>query len=73
MKSRLSTLSTPMTARCFPLGRFEQRRLNLSLDFYNIFNSNAIESYQQTFGPSWLSPLGIIPARFAKLGAQFDF
>ena len=53
--------------------RFEQRRMNLSLDFYNIFNSNAIESYQQTFGPSWLSPLGIIPARFAKLGAQFDF
>ena len=53
--------------------RFEQRRLNVSLDFYNIFNSNGIESYQQIFGLSWLAPLGIIPARFAKLGLQFDF
>ena len=53
--------------------RFEHRRLNVSLDFYNIFNSNAIESYQQVFGPSWLAPLGIIPERFAKLGLQFDF
>jgi hypothetical protein len=53
--------------------RFEQRRLNVSLDFYNIFNSNGIESYQQIFGPSWLAPLGIIPGRFAKLGLQFDF
>jgi hypothetical protein len=53
--------------------RFEQRRMNVSLDLYNIFNSNAIETYQQTFGTSWLAPLGIVPARFAKLGVQFDF
>jgi len=53
--------------------RFEQRRLNISVDVYNVLNSSAGDQYQQTFGPSWLTPLSIIPARFAKLGVQFDF
>ena len=53
--------------------RFEQRRLNISLDVYNVLNSSVPDNYQQTFGTSWLTPLSIIPARFAKLGVQFDF
>lgn len=53
--------------------RFEQRRLNFSLDVYNVLNSSAGDNYQQTYGTSWLTPLSIIPARFAKLGVQFDF
>jgi hypothetical protein len=53
--------------------RFEARRLNIALDIYNLLNTSAVESYQQTFGPQWLSPTAIIPARFAKVGLQFDF
>ena len=53
--------------------RFEQKRLNVALDFYNIFNSNVADSFTQTYGATWLAPLSILPARFAKLGVQFDF
>jgi hypothetical protein len=59
--------------RVAKLLRFEQRRLNIALDFYNIFNSNVADSFTQTYGATWLAPLSILPARFAKLGVQFDF
>src|SRR5262249_14258942 len=52
---------------------FESRKVNISVDVYNIFNSSVADSYQQTFGTSWLTPLTIIPARFARIGVQFDF
>ena len=53
--------------------RFEQKRINIALDFYNIFNSSVADSFTQTYGGSWLAPLSILPARFAKIGVQFDF
>jgi len=53
--------------------RLEQRRLNIGVDVYNVLNSSVGDNYQQTYGTSWLTPLSIIPARFAKLGVQFDF
>ena len=53
--------------------RLEQKRLNIALDVYNVLNSSVPDSYQQTFGSSWLTPFSVIPARFAKLGVQFDF
>jgi hypothetical protein len=59
--------------RVAKLLRFEQKRLNVALDFYNIFNSNVADSFTQTYGNSWLAPLSILPARFAKIGVQFDF
>ena len=59
--------------RVAKLLHFEQKRLNIALDFYNVLNSNVADSFTQTFGPSWLAPLSILPARFAKLGVQFDF
>jgi len=59
--------------RVAKLVRFEQKRLNIAVDFYNIFNSNVADSFTQTYGASWLAPLSILPARFAKVGLQFDF
>jgi hypothetical protein len=53
--------------------RFEQRRLNIALDVYNVLNSSTADSFQQIYGASWLTPFSVIPARFAKLGVQFDF
>jgi hypothetical protein len=50
-------------------------RAQLSVDLYNALNSSAIQSYNQTFitGGAWLTPTLILPARFAKLTAQFNF
>jgi hypothetical protein len=53
--------------------RWERTRFNISADIYNLFNANTADSYQQTYGPSWLVPQSILPARFAKAGLQFDF
>ena len=50
-------------------------RTQLSVDLYNALNSSAIQTYNQTFiqNGAWLTPTLILPARFAKLTAQFDF
>src|SRR5262245_33357552 len=58
---------------------FERRRVNISVDVYNLFNTSVADSYQQTYiapgtlGTPWLTPVTIIPARFARIGVQFDF
>ena len=56
-------------------------RTQFSVDLYNALNANPIQTYQQSFiipspvtgSSSWLAPQGILPARFAKFTAQFDF
>jgi hypothetical protein len=53
--------------------RFGTRRLQAGLDIYNATNTNAIQNYNQTFGPAWLTPTSILTARFAKISGQFDF
>jgi hypothetical protein len=53
--------------------RFGQRRVQVGLDLYNATNTNAIQNYNQTFGPAWLTPTSILTARFAKISAQLDF
>lgn len=49
------------------------RRLQIGVDLYNALNANPTQAYNQTFGANWLTPTGILPARFAKLSAQLDF
>jgi hypothetical protein len=61
--------------------RFAGYRANFSVDVYNLLNSSRIGTYQQTFiipepttlTQRWLAPQAILPARFFKLTAQFDF
>jgi hypothetical protein len=55
--------------------RFAGLRTQLSVDLYNMLNSNAIQTYNQTYllNGAWLAPNAILPARFAKLTAQIDF
>ena len=57
------------------LVRFHGVRTQFSLDLYNAFNANPIQTYNQTYilNGSWLAPTAILPARFAKLTAQLDF
>jgi hypothetical protein len=45
------------------------------VEIYNFFNSSAVLLQNNTFGGAlpWLQPQSILPARFLKLGVQFDF
>ena len=55
--------------------RFGRTRTNVGLDIYNLFNSSAVLSYNQTFipGGTWLQPLMVLTPRFVKFSAQLDF
>jgi hypothetical protein len=50
-------------------------RTTVGVDIYNLLNSAAILSYNQSFiaGGSWLAPTSEISARFAKVSLQFEF
>ncbi len=45
----------------------------ISLDVFNLFNSNTPDVYQPSFGTTYLNPLSITVARLFKISAQFDF
>jgi hypothetical protein len=59
--------------------RFGRTRATVGVDIYNLLNSAAILSYNQSLVPlpaggySWLGPTSDMSARFAKLSLQFDF
>jgi hypothetical protein len=55
--------------------RFGRTRANVGFDLYNVLNSSAVLTYNQTFipGGAWLTPLTVLTPRFVKLSAQFDF
>ena len=49
---------------------FGRTRTNVGVDLYNALNANPVTTYNQTFGPRWLTPTQIMPARFAKFSVQ---
>ena len=49
------------------------RRVSASMDVYNLMNSNAILTQNNTVGPNWRTPTNILQGRLIKFGAQFDF
>jgi hypothetical protein len=61
--------------------RFGRTRSNIGVDIYNLFNSDAILTYNQTFSPTvqpgqpgaWLTPQSLLSPRFVKFSAQIDF
>jgi hypothetical protein len=53
--------------------RFGRMRTQVGLDLYNLLNSSAVQTYNQTFGQPYLTPTLVLPARFAKVSAQVDF
>jgi hypothetical protein len=48
-------------------------RVDLNVDLYNAFNSDAILTQLNTFGPVWGLPLSVIQPRFVKFSARWDF
>ena len=52
---------------------FGRTRTNIGVDLYNALNANVATSYDETFGPRWLQPREVLPARFVKLSMQIDW
>ena len=53
--------------------KYGNTRTLVSLDVFNLLNSNTTEKYQLTYGTTYLNPLSITTARFFKIGVQLDF
>jgi hypothetical protein len=55
--------------------RFSGSRTHIGIDIFNILNSDAILTYNQTFAPggAWLAPQSVLTPRFVKVSAQIDF
>jgi hypothetical protein len=48
-------------------------RIDLNVDVYNAFNSDAVLTELGTIGAVWRRPTGIIQPRFVKFAARWDF
>jgi hypothetical protein len=48
-------------------------RVDLNVDVYNAFNSDAVIQELGAFGPVWRLPLTVIQPRFVKFAARWDF
>jgi len=64
---------TELDFRVSKILRHGRTRTQVSVDLYNALNSSAVQTYNQTYGPAWLTPTLILPARFVKITGQFDF
>ncbi|HTM03089.1 MAG TPA: carboxypeptidase regulatory-like domain-containing protein [Vicinamibacterales bacterium] len=57
--------------------RFSGKRAQIGVDMYNIFNSDAIQSYNNTYSVTgtnnWLQPLTLMSPRYFRFQVQFDF
>jgi hypothetical protein len=65
---------TQVDLRFGKIFKIQQRaRIQASVDLYNLFNSSAILTQNNTVGALWRSPTNILQGRLAKIGAQVDF
>jgi hypothetical protein len=63
--------------------RFANKRINVGVDIYNVFNNDAVRTYQDNFDVAdnpatavveqWGQATGLLSPRFARLSVQFDF
>jgi hypothetical protein len=49
------------------------RRRSGPVSIYNLFNANPVQTYNNTYGATWLNPTVILQARFIDIGIQIDF
>ena len=85
---RIFQIVEPGTLRLDRINQFDFRvskifrvattRTNLNFDLYNVFNSTAVTQENLTYTPpfipnSWRQPQYVVPSRFFKISAQFDF
>ena len=72
------TRRTEVDMRFAKILRFAGTRLDLGVDVYNLFNTNATTTYLQTFlytnsGATWLDPTAILGPRLARFNATMTF
>ena len=56
--------------------RFGQKRADIGIDLYNLFNGNTATGYDQGFGTdgaTWLRPTAVLNPRFVRFNVTFDF
>jgi hypothetical protein len=55
--------------------RFGRTKTHVGFDIFNVLNSDAVLTYNQTFipGGAWLAPQSVLTPRFYKVSAQIDF
>jgi hypothetical protein len=56
--------------------RFGRTRSTVGLDLYNLANTDAVLTYNQTFSPTtttWLRPNSVLQPRIIKISASIDF
>jgi hypothetical protein len=56
--------------------RYGRTRAQVGADIYNALNNDVATSQTETFSTTttaWLRPTAIIPARYVRISAQFDF
>ncbi|HEV2985891.1 MAG TPA: carboxypeptidase regulatory-like domain-containing protein [Vicinamibacterales bacterium] len=56
--------------RNFRLGK---ARIQPQFDIYNVTNANSVQVMNTNYGPQWLTPTVVLPARLIKLGVQMAF
>jgi hypothetical protein len=61
--------------RLSKIQRFGTKRLTVSVDGYNLTNTDVVLAFNNGFVPggTWLTPTRIASPRYMKVGAQFDF
>jgi len=53
--------------------RTGQTTVRPTVSVYNLFNSNAVQTYNNTYGLAWQAPQTIMQSRFVDIGVQVDF
>jgi hypothetical protein len=56
--------------------RFGEKRADVGIDLYNLFNANTTTGYNQAFGSdgsAWLNPTAILNPRFVRFNVKFEF
>jgi hypothetical protein len=48
-------------------------RVEGTLGVYNALNGNPVLAFNTTYGPNWLVPQIVLPARFLKLSGRISF
>jgi len=53
--------------------RVGQARVDIMVDFYNVFNVAPIQTYTTAYGPNWTRPTLYLQSSYVKLGGRFTF
>lgn len=69
-EGRVTQLNLSLS-RSFNLGA--NRRLNPTLDLFNLLNANPVLVMNTRYGPAWRNVSNILPPRMIKVGVRLDF